>query len=265
MDIIDVHQHIFIDSDYPEDLLREMDKLGIEKCCIAPMGPLFEGCFNISSWSEVETHPLLKAHPDRLVGYAFIRLGDDTVEKARRWHEEGFSGLKFYIPRGPYDSEEFFPVYRYAEAHDLPCLFHSGIFDQMRHLKGQGLAIKNHHPEHIEAVSNEFPDLKIIIAHLGVAYAEVTCSILRCRPNVYADMSGRLDGWRCSKPAGWFQEMFFWQNAADKLLFGSDCLISEMSDQLSDQLHIVSDYLKWDEIRQNKFLFENARRVFGFE
>ena len=266
MSIIDIHHHLVCEKGYPERLLREMDALGIERTGLIAMGPLFESLFvtlpeTCGPLEEKDLLALVKAHPDRFFGYVFIRPGHDTVEKVRRWHQEGFSGLKFHIPTQAYDSEEYFDLYGYAEQHRLPCLFHSGIF-YLPSMKGERVASKRTHPICFDTIANEFPDLRIIIAHIGGVWAEIALSIIRIYKNVYGDISSRLDGWKSSKPASWFKEMVYWPEAPEKLMFGSDTHSAELKDTVDDQLHIIRDFLGWDETEQNKFFFGNANRLF---
>ena len=43
--IIDIHHHLINEQGYVDNLLREMDRLNIEKTCLSALGPLFEGLF----------------------------------------------------------------------------------------------------------------------------------------------------------------------------------------------------------------------------
>ena len=114
----------------------------------------------------------------------------------------------------------------------------------------------------MEAIVNELPELKVILAHLGGVWAEEACGMARIYNNVYADMSGRLDGWRSAKPISWFNEMLYWPLAPDKLVFGSDVHASELGETLAHQLGIIRD-MGWDENSVRKFSAETAKKLFG--
>lgn len=266
MSIIDVHHHYICEHGYLDNLLREMDRLGVEKTGLMAMGPKFETLFVKSDSTcgplyEEDVLKAIRAHPDRFYGYVYIRLGDDGPEKVREWGEQGFAAVKFHIPRDAYSNYDYFPVYEAASDLRMFCLFHTGFF-YLPSMAGERVHSERCRPIHIEAIVNELPDLKVILAHLGTgAWAEEACGLMRIHPNVYADMSGRLDGWRKSKPIEWFKQMLYWPGASDKLLFGSDVHYSEMEETLNDHLRILRE-MGWTTEQQQKFLSTNAEGLF---
>lgn len=244
--IIDVHHHYICERRYVDNLLREMDRLGIEKSGLMAMGPLFERLFVTTENTcgplyENDVLQAIRQHPDRFYGYVYIRLGEDTAAKVTEWGEKGFAAVKFHIPHKAYSEYEYFPVYEAARDLGMFCLFHTGFF-YLPNMAGQRVHSERCRPIHVEAIVNELPDLKVILAHLGTgAWAEEACALMRIHPNVYGDMSGRLDGWKASKPISWFQQMLYWAGASDKLLFGSDVHFSELEATLKDHLRILRE------------------------
>lgn len=263
--IVDVHHHWVCEHGYLDGLLREMDRLGIEKTGLIAMGPLFERLFVTTEQTcgVLDEKDLLRAiqlWPDRFYAYVYVRLGDDGPQKVRRWGEQGFAAVKFHIPRDAYSCYDFFPVYEAARDLGMICLFHTGFF-YLPQMVGERVHSDRCRPIHVEAIVNEFPDLKVILAHLGTgAWAEEACALMRIHPNVYADMSGRIDGWRSSKPISWFQQMLYWPAAADKLVFGSDVHYKEMDETLQDHLRILRE-MEWDHEQTQKFLRSNALKL----
>jgi hypothetical protein len=145
----------------------------------------------------------------------------------------------------------------------MVCLFHTGLISApFPRVRGERLLSEHTRPVHVEAVAVEMPDLRIVLAHLGGVWAEEACGLMRLHPNVHADMSGKLDGWRRGKTTDWFRELLFWPGAADKLLFGSDVHCGELEATIEDQMGTVRA-LGWDERRVEQFASENARRLFG--
>ncbi len=51
-------------------------------------------------------------------------------------------------------------------------------------------------PIHIEAIAEEFPELKMIIAHLGVQSNSMALALIRLFPNIYTYPTGGIPGWR---------------------------------------------------------------------
>ena len=266
--IIDVHHHYVCERGYLDGLLHEMDALGIDKAGLMAMGPLFERLFvttgeTCGPLSEEDVEKAVRAHPDRFFGYVYVRLGVDGADKVRRWGDRGFPGVKFHIPKERYDHDAYFPVYEEARKRGMVCLFHTGLFFLPK-MVGERVSSERTRPVHVEAVVNEMPDLKVILAHMGGVWAEEACGMMRMHENVHADLSGRLDGWRKAKPIAWFNELLFWPGAADKVLFGSDVHHREMGPTLEDHLRILRA-MGWDAARERKLLAENAEKLFRFK
>ncbi len=264
--IVDVHHHYVCERGYLEGLLRAMDACGVEKLGLIAMGPLFERLFVTTPATsgpvdEADVERAVRAHPDRFFGYVYVRLGDDGPDKVRRWGERGFKGVKFHIPRENYGHDAYFPVYDAARRLGVPCLFHTGLFS-IPGMVGERVSAERTRPIHVEAVVNEMPDLKVVLAHMGGVWAEEACGLMRLYPNVHADLSGRIDGWRSAKPVEWFKEMLFWPGAPDKVLFGSDVHFSEMAATVEQHRRILAG-MGWDEGRQRKLFADNARRLFN--
>jgi len=262
--IIDVHHHLVCEAGYVDALLRQMDALSIQKTGLIAMGPLFETLFvageSCGPLYEDDVLKAVEAHPDRFFGYVYVRPGFDGPEKVRKWGELGFKGVKFHIPRENYGHYDYLPIYQAALELGMPCLFHTGLF-YIPSMKGERVSAERTRPIHVEAIANELPDLKVILAHMGGVWAEEATGLARIYGNVYCDMSGRMDGWRKAKPISWFQEMLFWPGAPDKVVFGSDVHASELADTVADQIAKVRG-MGWDSNSERKFLYDNARKLF---
>ena len=116
--IIDGHSHLFPEKNYAENLLRKYDKLKIDIVCVSGLGEMFALADN----DDVEK--AFKAHPDRIVGFGFFRLGYDKPSLVKEFHERGFKGIKLTCPTTHYDDDRFLPVYAKAEELSMPVLFH---------------------------------------------------------------------------------------------------------------------------------------------
>jgi predicted TIM-barrel fold metal-dependent hydrolase len=218
--LIDAHAHLEAEPGYLEGLLRACDRLGIERVCISGLGPAFQMAGND------EVRQALAAHPDRLIGFRYLRLGQHRPQDVDLAVDEGFRGLKFTIPLWPYDDERFFPVYERAQALGLPCLFHAGIVTTRQYVRGVSSARMQ--PVHLDTIAHEFPRLNLICAHLGMPWYEEAAAIARILPNVYVDLSGSPAGWRVQKDAEFFRRLFYWPEAWRKVLWGSDVHYSDL-------------------------------------
>lgn len=163
------------------------------------------------------TAAFVQAHPDKLIGFLSVHPHDPNAlaEIDRAHHELGLRGIKFgpnyqnFDPLGP----EAFRIYARAQELGLPILFHQGTSPM------QFGDMDWAHPRHMDRVAIAFPDLRIIMAHLGHPW-QVDCAVvIRKHPNVYADISGLF-----YRPWSYYQAMRLateW-GVLHKLLFGSD-------------------------------------------
>ena len=106
--------------------------------------------------------------------------------------EAGFKGLKCTSPYYAYDHDLYMPIYEEAQKLKMPIVFHTGRYranpgDQLR----QRPSIRNMQPLTLDRVARSFPDLKIIMAHLGTSlFRREAADLLRLHPNLYADLAG---------------------------------------------------------------------------
>ncbi len=155
--------------------------------------------------------------PDRWFGFASVNpVEPGAREELERAHEDlRLPGLKLGPIYQNYDVNDpaAYPVYEYAERHGIPVMIHQATtFPQQAHLK---YAL----PIQLDEVAIRFPDLKMVLAHLGHPW-EAECAVtIRKHPNLYSDISA-LHG----RPWRYYQGMITCveYGVADKLLFGSD-------------------------------------------
>ena len=175
--IIDFHTHAFPDAlapramkvlleEAPEarayldgtvaDLLRSMDRAGIEKsviCCIATRPEQFEP---ILRWCT-------QIRSERLIPFPSVHPADPAcLDAIRRIREEGFRGIKLH----PYyqdffaDEDRMLRFYEEVSRQDLLLVMHTGYdiaFPRIRRAD----------PERILRIKEAFPALKFIATHLG--------------------------------------------------------------------------------------------------
>lgn len=260
-----MHHHWINESNYIERLLREMDRLGIERTGLMAMGVPFRRLFltepePVGCVDNTDMAKLLARRADRFFGYGFFHLGQDEPALVDQFVDQGFVGVKFHIPAWDYDDERSFPVYERAQAHGLICLFHTGVFalpEPMPQLRASSARCR---PIMLDAVTHAFPSLQIIIAHLGVCWGEEAATVCRIHPNIHADLSGAVQGWRASKSIEWFREMLYWPNAYRKVVFGSDVHLREVEQTLQHQTSILSS-MGWSPEQIEYVLHHNAARL----
>jgi len=263
---IDMHHHLVEEHGYIDNLLHIMDKHEIEKSSLIGLGPLFKGLFvknghDGSCADDAAVEKVVRQHPDRFFGQGYIRLGVDNVTKVDELYQRGFTGLKFHIPKQRYDTKAYFAVYEKAQQYKMPCLFHSGIVAFPTPMPKERISSFNMEPIHLEAVAQVFPELKIIIAHLGVQSYLTALTLIRLFPNIYADLSGTTPGWRANLTIADWKRLLWFPTAHEKILFGSDVHFSEIASNIKIYDKIASA-AEWNMQMQQNLYYNNSRKLF---
>ena len=158
-----------------------------------------------------------RAHPDKLIGFMSVHPEEDGVvgEMERCVHELGLRGVKLGPNYQDFDplSKPAFLVFETAQRLGLPIVFHQGT-SPMR-----TAPLRYAHPLVMDEVAIAFPELRIVMAHLGHPWQVDTFAVIRKHPHVYADVSAQF-----YRPWSQYQALRLateW-NVLDKLVFGSD-------------------------------------------
>lgn len=155
--------------------------------------------------------------PKQLIGYLSV---DPTQpgwqDELRHGHQQlklrGIKLLPMYAGFRP-DDPELDPLWQYATKHHLPVLLHTGTTFVAQ------APLEFTFPRLIEPVAVQYPDVKIILAHLGHPYEGECAVTIRKHPNVYADLSAlHYRPFQLYHSLMLVQEYGVW----DKVLFGTD-------------------------------------------
>jgi len=230
--IVDCHTHIFRKEHWSEELERES--------VLMRGGPIVTDIKNEFHWAAMA--PVNKAvvlgfrarhvglvvpndlvadyvaeHPEKLIGFASLDPHEPGYldEMHRAFEDLHLLGLKLgpvYQNYHPCD-ERMRPVYIYCQKKGIPVLFHQGATFPRR------APLKYSLPIQLEDIALEFPDLVIVIAHMGHPWIEDTVVLIRKQPNVYADISALY-----YRPWQFYNGLIAAQEygAAHKLFFGTD-------------------------------------------
>lgn len=155
--------------------------------------------------------------PGKLFGFASVSPHDpDAPRKLEHAVKElGLSGLKlapiyqnFYPER-----KEYFPLYAKADELNIPILWHQGTS-----FVSQGF-LDASRPALLDPIARTFPNLKMVVAHLGHPWHGECVSLIRKNPQVYADLSALG-----SRPWQFYNAMMNVKEygVPHKVLFGSD-------------------------------------------
>ena len=165
--------------------------------------------------------------PERLIFFASIDPAESGyMEELERCHRElGCQGVKIgpvYQGVHPLD-RRFREIYAYCQKHGLPVVAH------MATTFSSGVPLEYARPIHIDQVSCEFPELKVVISHLGHPWEGEAIAVVRKQANVYADVSALY-----YRPWQFYNalRLAVEYKAEGKLLFGSDYPATTTADSI---------------------------------
>jgi predicted TIM-barrel fold metal-dependent hydrolase len=161
-------------------------------------------------------------HNDVLIPFGSVDpRSPDAVDRARRLIEEyGVRGLKFHPSLQGFrpDDERFYPLYDVISELGAVALFHTGQTGIGAGLPGgRGIKLRLSDPMLLDDLAADFPELRIVMAHPGVPWADAAISVATHKANVFMDLSGWLPKY--------FPEQLVRQLSTllrTKVLFGSD-------------------------------------------
>ena len=256
--IIDTHVHIGRNDHIKTDikqLLASMDTANIDKALV--FAGKINDCPNDYLLEQVAPHK------DRLYAVAFgsNEMSPSDIKKlVDMYLNKQIVAVKFYTGYEHYYPSDYglrSVLHQLAQV-KCPVIFHSG--DCLNSVKSAKL--KFAHPIHIDEVAVDYPNLPIIIAHLGFPWIRDTAEVCYKNSNVYTDISGFVYG----KFTGFDQPKFkktiieFLEIApSSKLLFGTDFPISDQTSYLSS----LDD--AFGEALTAQTLTKNAIKAFGLQ
>ena len=177
------------------------------------------------------------AHPDTLIGFLSVDpTQPDWQDELRYGHQElklcGIKLLPMYAGFRP-DESHLDPLWEYATKHRLPVLLHTGttIIAQA--------PLECTLPRHLDPVATRFPDVRIIMAHLGHPYEGEAIVTARKHPHVFCDISALH-----YRPFQFYHSLMLVQEYGvwDKVLFGTDYPFTNVRATL-DGLRRLNDML----------------------
>jgi len=156
----------------------------------------------------------------------------------------------------------YFPLWEKAQELKMPILFHTGVVTILRKAPEEGISSWSMHPMRLEPVANAFPDLNMIIAHLGVHWNDDAAELIRMKPNVYADLSGAPTGWRVRADKIGIIHWLWWQGAFKKIVFGSDVIFNQIPQILAEDKARLNKY-NIDQKTQELIFSKNILKMLG--
>jgi predicted TIM-barrel fold metal-dependent hydrolase len=167
-----------------ETFLLELDVSGLDRAVLLPID-----CTSTRGapiWSNEQIAELCRMN-ERFIGFASVDPNQpDASAKLKLAIEDlGLRGLKLapgiqgFYPNDP----ALYPLYDKAQELGIPILFHAGMTWEPRAKAGYS------QPIYFEDVAHDFPELKIVLAHLAWPWVLEAVSLALKYPNLYLDTS----------------------------------------------------------------------------
>ena len=177
------------------------------------------------------------ADPTRLIGFLSVDPTQPGWEDELRFGHQalGLRGIKLlsmYAGFRP-DESRLDPLWQYATEHRLPVLLHTGTTFVAQ------APLECTLPRHLDVVATRFPEVRIIMAHLGHPYEGEAIVTARKHPHVYCDISALH-----YRPFQFYHSLMLVQEYGiwDKVLFGTDYPFTTVNATL-DGLRKLNDML----------------------
>ncbi len=208
-------------------------------------------------FSSADVAAMVAAHPDVFYGFGSIdpARGAGAVAGVHSAARLGLIGLAFHPIGQGFDpsSRLVFNVYEAAAQHGLICLFHTGYSRLGSGMPGgTGLKLSHGAPAAVDHIAATFPNLQIVIAHLGRLWRDEAVAVAAHKSNVWLNLVG-------STPKGCMEDLDALADLDfDRCLFGSDWCFASLDDALA----------AWqpgsvDETVRRRVLHDNAIRLLG--
>ncbi len=264
--IIDVHTHI---NNYHEDRVISLED-SLNNLTYNMSENNVDYAFVLTSYKVNQHRPstqqVVEAIKGRenlgvVSGISFLHYDHRDVREIGEYLEHGFiKGLKLYPGYEPFypNDSRLKLIYEMAIEYDVPVMFHSGD------TYAPTGKVKYSHPLHIDDLAVDYPDLKIVICHIGNPWIKDCMEIVYKNNNVYADISGLVLGDFEDKFERYMkneiEDMITYAGDPKYLLYGTDWPISSMKSYLK-----FMDQLELPDEKKELILWKNASQLFKID
>lgn len=264
--IIDVHTHL---NNYHEDKVLPL-QVSLDKLLAVMQENQVDYSLVLTSYKVTEHRPSVKQVVEAtrdipqlgtVAGISYLNYKEKDLREMADYLRSGeikaFKLYPGYEPFYPYDNR-LQVIYELAMEFDIPVMFHSG---DTYTPKGK---IRFSHPLHIDDVAVDFPELKIVICHVGNPWIRDCMEVVYKNKNVYADISGLVLGDFSDKFERYMktqlEEMILYAGEPQYLLYGTDWPICNMKSYLN-----FMKQLDFSEEKKELIYWKNAAKLYKLD
>ena len=234
-------------------MLAEMDEAGIEIGVVAVPAPSVKDQFESTDNATIAR--ILKQHPRRFIGFASLDASDPAAAIAAipALLDQGFRGLTIEPStarvKRRLDDKALYPVYEAVAKRGVP------LVTTMSCLLGPYM--DDCHPELLDHVATDFPELTLVVQHGAWPYVREVCGLAYKQRNVYI-VPGQYAHYEFPGSEDYVKAAN--RQIGDQMLFGS---VYPNCGPLKEVMQIVDDLGFASAAIKQKYLEGNARRLLG--
>ncbi|MEY8336477.1 amidohydrolase family protein [Lachnospiraceae bacterium 62-35] len=272
MRIIDAHLHYCPGYEYFDEiaeaaghknseghLKREYDRLGITEGIVMGNHGL---SLEEHSYPEFLKYCIgLDSSYMGLSGQSLSHSQYDLIEK--HLQRQNCVGIKlypgysrFYVSDAIYE-----PIYELAETYQRPVAVHMG------ETAGSNAYLKYSHPLTLDETAADHPEVNFVMCHFGNPWLMDAAAVIGKNENVFADISGLLEGRICPEKffrdqRGYVEALKTWVGyirGYRKIMFGTDWPLANLEEYIQFTKEIIPEKY-WEEV-----FWKNALRIYGLE
>jgi hypothetical protein len=260
----------------PENILRAMDKYGVDIACLLPESMMDTTGYTSRWFTNGDTWKAVQTHPDRFIIEPNLspikqRGVKNAIWEMEYWVERGARIFKYYSPEDTYINDaDLWPFYQRAEELGIVLDLHTGFC-----WCPPGKS-KYCQPIQLDDVARDFPELKLVAFHMGYPYCDDLNLVAMGHPNVYLCLS-LLVPWAITAPykfAKILGEAIRFVGS-DRIIWGTDsagyaaqigaAVLGLRDFQIPEELQWQSGYLPLTDDDKRKMFGANLAGLLGID
>lgn len=277
-DIQDLKSKVGYDKDLikePNDLqtyLEIMEKNNIEQSWLHQLS--FQEELGYEVLANEEIAKAIDKYPDRLKGFASVNPKSVDAANALKYAIETLGLHAFKLNPNDYggftlnDKEKLYPLYEMCCKLNIPVSVHTGI------TPGSIFRMKNNYPILLDDVAVDFPDLTIIVEHMGFPWNDLCYYMVGRHKNMYVTITAVANIMIHNNPKNFMMQFsrMIGMLGSEKILWGSDWTATPNIDEVLDYIKNASIPFfmrKMLNVRNitrldiENILYNNALRILG--
>ena len=215
--------------------------------------------------------PVVAEHPNLYLAGSIKMIDNNDFDRhfkilQRAIQNKDIIAIKLYPGYEPFFPSDSVcdPIYKLCTENKIPVIFHSGdtwwLFPTSK--------VRYADPIYIDDVAANYPELKILIAHLGNPWIKETAEVVSKNQNVFTDLSGilyppyhnsRFEKRYTENLKESLLDLVAYYGDTDKLLFGTDFPLYGQK----KYIEFINSIREFNGTDRDNILFKNAMNFFA--